>query len=231
MTLATSLISHVVRIEENEISSIVIESPRLFRSFVQDLIEGVEHGAGSFILSDGGEKLKLSESVDVLQTFVPFTLNSKAMSAALLKRVERIALMPERRLATAKVMSDLLRYVEELLLDIPHEVECEKGTIGAVLKGLGLRFVEDLEDYPNLVMGYLRLAREFLGIRLSVWINARSYLSDEELMGLLDVASSEKLAVLLVDGVAKKALPHERRLLVDEDLCELSALEDENDII
>ena len=83
----------------------------------------------------------------------------------------------------------------------------------------------------NLVMGYLRLAREFLGIRLSVWINARSYLSDEELMGLLDVASSEKLAVLLVDGVAKKALPHERRLLVDEDLCELSALEDENDII
>ena len=127
MTLATSLITHVVRIEENEISSIVIENPRLFRTFVQDLTDGVEHGAGSFVLSDGGIKLKLSDSVDVLQTFVPFTLNSKAMSAALLKRVEKIALMPERRLATAKVMSDLLRYVEELLLDIPHVWNVKRG--------------------------------------------------------------------------------------------------------
>jgi hypothetical protein len=34
MKLATSLIGHVIEIEEDSISTLVIENPRLFRDFV-----------------------------------------------------------------------------------------------------------------------------------------------------------------------------------------------------
>lgn len=226
MTLATPLLSHVIRIEENSVSSVVIENPHLFRTFVQELYDSVEHGSESFILSEAGSRLKLSDSVDVVQTFMPFSLNSKSLNAALLKKVEKLALMPERRVTTADAMANLMRYVEMLLLEIPQEVECEKATVASVLKALGLRFVEDAEDYSNQLLGYLRLVRDFLGVRLNIWINARSYLSDEELSAVLDVADREKISVLLIDCVEKKRLSNEDRLVVDNDLCELSAHDD-----
>lgn len=227
MRLATPLLQHVLEIRENATASLVIENPRLFRDFVQGLYDSVEHGEKQFVLSEDGETLRLSESVEIVQSFVPFDLNAKSLTAALVKKMERIALLPEKMKRTARVVSEVEGYVHELSLEISHEVECEKATIGSVLKAVGVKFAVEKTSFPNLVLDYLRLVRDFLGSRLYVLVNVRSYLNDSELEGLLEICMLEKMRILLVDGVAKSFLPREERLLIDDDLCELTARDDE----
>lgn len=227
MRLATPLFQHVIEIRENATTSLVIENPRLFRDFVQGLYDSVEHGEKQFVLSEDGETLKFSDSVEVVQSFVPFALNSKCLTTALLKKLERLALLPEKMVRTARVVSEVEGYVHELSLEISHEVECEKATIGSVLKAIGVKFAVEETSFPNLVLDYFRLVRDFLGSRLYVLVNVRSYLSDDELVELLEICRLEKMQVFLVDGVAKSFLPREERLLIDDDLCELTARDDE----
>lgn len=227
MRLATPLLQHVIEICENVTASLVVENPRLFRDFVQGLYDSVEYGEKQFVLSENGETLKLSESVEIIQSFVPFNLNSKDLTTALVKKLERISQSPEMVMKTARIVSEIERYVHELSLEISHEVECEKATIGSVLKAVGVKFAVEEESLPNLVLGYLRLVRDLLGPRLYVLVNVRSYLSDKELGELLEICQLEKMQVLLVDGVARALLPREERLLIDADLCELTARDDE----
>ena len=60
MKLATSLIGHVVEIEEGNISTLVIENPRLFRDFVSGLYLSIEEGESIFVFSEKGKIIKQS---------------------------------------------------------------------------------------------------------------------------------------------------------------------------
>lgn len=228
MKLASPLVKHVVEFHDNVVSSLVIENPRLFRDYVQGLYDAVAEGERGFVLSDDGKDLSIGEELEFIGQLVPFDLNSKALTAALLKRLEKIALLPENRLESSRLVAEVVNYVNRLSMEVSHEIECEKETIGAILKAVSPRFADDDTSLPNRVLDYMRLVRDFAGRHIFVFINARSYLSDKELSEIFDIALAEKLQVLLIDSSAKRLLPAENRLLVDDDLCELTTCDDED---
>lgn len=59
--------------------------------------------------------------------------------------------------------------------------------------------------------------------KLFVFVNARSYFAQEELAAFVTAARARKHRLLLLDGRPYPLLPGERRVLLDEDLCELRA--------
>lgn len=228
MKLASPLVKHVIEIRDNIVSSLVIENPRLFRDYVQGLYDAVAEGERGFVLSDDGKEMRISEEMEFISQLVPFDLNSKVLIAALLKRLEKIALLPENRLESARLVAEVVNYVNRLSMEVSHEIECEKETIGVILKAVGPRFADDDTSLPNRVLDYMRLMRDFAGRHIFVFVNARSYLSDKELTEMFDIALAEKFCVLLIDSFAKSILPTENRLLIDDDLCELTTRDDED---
>lgn len=228
MKLASPLVKHVIEFRDNVVSSLVIENPRLLRDYVQGLYDAVTEGEREFVLSEDGKDLRIGDELELIDRLVPFDLNSKTLTAALLKRLEKIALQPENRLESARLVAEFVNYVNRLSMEVSHEIECEKETIGVLLKALGPRFADDDTSLPNRVLDYMRLMRDFAGRHIFVFVNARSYLSDNELSEIFDIALSEKLRVLLIDSSSKSLLPNEDRLLIDDDLCELTTRDDED---
>lgn len=228
MKLASPLVKHVIEFRDNVVSSLVIENPRLLRDYVQGLYDAVTEGEREFVLSEDGKDLRIGDELELIDRLVPFDLNSKTLTAALLKRLEKIALQPENRLESARLVAEFVNYVNRLSMEVSHEIECEKETIGVLLKALGPRFADDDTSLSNRVLDYMRLMRDFAGRHIFVFVNARSYLSDNELSEIFDIALSEKLRVLLIDSSAKGLLPNEDRLLIDDDLCELTTRDDED---
>lgn len=228
MKLASSLVKHIIEFRDNVVSSLVIENPQLFRDYVQGLYDAVTEGERGFVLSEDGKDLRIGEEMEFIGQLVPFDLNSKTLTAALLRRLEKIALLPENRLESSRLVAEVVNYVNQLSMEVSHEIECENETIGVLLKAASPRFVDDDTSLPNRVLDYMRLMRDFAGRHIFVFINARSYLSDKELSEIFDIALAEKLRVLLIDSSAKSPLPTEDRLLVDDDLCELTTRDDED---
>lgn len=214
MKITSSLIQHVIEIREDRVASLVIEHQPLFRAFVSALRDAVEENEDTILFSDQEVRLRAASAVEVVQTFTPLTLNTKSLLAALVKRMEQIAQAGGRRDETSAALSTLDEYVMRLTLEIPHEVTCDGLNMTAVLKAVGLSFVEDGNSVANLLLDYMRLVREFTGKRLFVLVNSRLYLSDCELRDVLSLCLADKLFVLLVDGVERPLLPGEDRLLM-----------------
>ena len=226
MKIATELLTHTIEVRPSGITSVVIEEPKLFRNLVGEFVDAAEHGDETIFFSEGDARVPSEKAVEVVQVFVPFTLNSKTLTSALTKRIERLAIAPDRYLETVRAVAEMSGYVRRLAMEIPHAVECEGLTIAGVLKASALRFAEEEGNMSEQLLGYFRLVREFVGERVYVLVNARTFLSDEELKGLLSVCQLEQMKILLLDGVAKDLLPDEDRLLIDKDLCELTQRDD-----
>lgn len=226
MKLATSLIGHVIEIEENSISTLVIENPRLFRDFVSGLYQSVEEGETIFVFSEDGKILKPADSVSIIQMVYPFSINTKILQSALLKELGKCAIDSRHLERTTYVTSEISKYINELSLEIPYGITSGDLSALSLFKAAGVAFDEDEMSLIDKVLAYIRLSRDLLKRRVFILIHARSFFSTEELNELISVCIAEKILLLLLDSNARGMLKFEDRLIVDNDLCELTRKDD-----
>lgn len=227
MRLVSSRFSKVLEIDENFVASVVLEDGAVFRRFLEDLHEAAEQGCAEIQISEDGRELAPVKVLDIVGVFVPFTLNQKSLLAALVKRLEKLAMSAEYLESTHEILGQVEKYLRPLTLELPHEVLSQGLTIGSVIKASGMVFAEEDVSLSDRLIDYFRLVREFEGEKLFVLVNSRSYFAEDEMLGFLKLALESKFRLLLVDSSAKSLLPIEKRLLVDEDLCEIADEDDE----
>lgn len=75
--------------------------------------------------------------------------------------------------------------------------------------------------YPlERLIDYMELVREFERDKLFVYVNLRSFFSDEEIERFLRTALDHGYRILLIDAQSHEKLLLENRVTVDNDLCE-----------
>lgn len=226
MKLATSLIGHMVEIEEGNISTLVIENPRLFRDFVSGLYLTIEEGESIFVFSEEGKIIKPADFVSIIQMTYPFSINTKILQSALLKEMGKYAIDSRHLERTTYVTSEISKYINELSLEIPYGITSGDLSALSLFKAAGVAFDEDEMSLIDKVLAYIRLSRDLLKRRVFILIHARSFFSTEELNELISICIAEKILLLLLDSNARGMLKFENRLIVDNDLCELTRKDD-----
>lgn len=221
MKLTSSLLSAPIELDDASVNSLVLENGKQFRQFVEVLQDAIEHGDDGMTLSDGLRSVPVSDTMEILSVFVPFDLNRKSLQTALQKHLEKKALSPGRLESTRGILRTLSEFLRSLAIDFPHDINLDGISIGSVLKAASIRFEETSLPLDGKILEYLRIVRELDHDKLFVFINLRSYFTDEELARLLHAVLQEKFLILLVDDCAKPLLPDERRVVSDSDLCEI----------
>lgn len=123
-------------------------------------------------------------------------------------------------LRTARLTGELEQYVMELAMDLPCGVWCSKMSFGGILRAVGVDIVDDHESDLERLLDYMELTRELEHERLFILVNLRSYYSDAEVEAFFASVLDHELLILPVDSVSRPRLKNERRVTVDEDLCE-----------
>ena len=62
---------------------------------------------------------------------------------------------------------------------------------------------------------------EFEGEKIFVFVNLKSYIPEAELEALYKTAIHHKLKLLLIESTDRALLKHEKKLVIDNDLCEI----------
>lgn len=218
--MAHPLLDHVLTVGEGYVTTLVIEEPSFFRTFLRDIDEQIRGGSGRAVLSRKENILPFDRHAEMLDSFLHFQLGRKPLLNKLVSRLESLAMEEENYLKTASLMSELERYILELAMPLPCGVVCGKMNFGGILKAVGVEISEDQESDLERLLDYMELTRELERERLFILVNLRSYYSDAEAEAFFASALAHELLILPVDSVSRPKLKNERRVTVDEDLCE-----------
>lgn len=210
----------VLEWETPGVPSLVVENPSFFRALMMDLYTQRDGEKGNFVLTDSGKDLALGTWAEIIDNCLRFELNTKLLLNRIAAAMEKAAVSEELFVRTAEILQQLEQYVNEVAFSLDCDIVCERCTPGSVFKAVGLSLRDCYEDPLERLADYMELVRELDRDRLFILVNMRSFFEDDRLELFLETVAAHGYRVLLMDGIDRKKLSSERRITIDNDLCE-----------
>ena len=200
----------------------VIESPRDFSAYIQELFRQSEGKEGQFVLSEGAEEKDVSKCVEVI--FNPFAvnINDRKVLNKLYSELSELAVGEEMYIRTQEIKNDLLAYFLELEHTSTYILEADAELdITAILKAIGIRFSDYAGDFVGNLNQYIRIMAELLHKGVIVLVNIGSYISEEKVGQIIQNALYNEIALLMVENVQRELKDNVYQYIIDKDGCEI----------
>lgn len=201
------------------INTIVIENQRLFCTLIEDMRSQLSGNDGRAVLSRGDKILSIGKSVELLDSFIPLDINTKALVSRLSAQLESRAISDEFYAEMSELVGRTEAFLDALAFELPCEIQFTKMNIGSIIKAAGVEICDDAQSLAERVLDYMQLVTELIGEKLFVTVNLRSYVSDEETELLMQTVLSHGYHLLMIENCEHERLAHEKRTIMDKDLC------------
>lgn len=220
MILCHPQIETLIDFSVSGIPSLVIERPDFFRLLMQDFYEQMDGKTGEFVLSENGKEYEVGTWIELIDNCLHFSLNTKTLLVKISTALEKNAVNEANFLKTSSILQEVERYIEELSFDFNCDIECKHCSISGLIKAVGIALRDEYENPMERLIDYMELIREFDKDKVFVLVNIRSFFDDDPVDQFLETLVTHGYRVLLLDSVCRKLLSHERRITIDNDLCE-----------
>lgn len=220
MKLVYKNMEHILCFGVGYVNELVIENKKLFFELVRNMIRQSEGEHGDCVLSIKDKPVEFSRYADVTVQFAPFPLNRKSLLTKLCTSLEQKALTAENYTKTGELLGEIERYILHLAEELPFEIDCQKLTIGPIIKAVSPEIEESDNSTLEKIFAYMELVRELDRDRLFVMVNMRTYFSDEEMELFIESVCLHDFKMLLLESSSLLRLKNTKRYTVDTDLCE-----------
>lgn len=218
---AHPLMDAVLKFDEDRVPTLVIENRSFFRQIVQDIYAQTEGYSGECVLSRDLKPIEFSKNAELIDSPISFSVNQKSLLTKIVSALEKLAVNESFYLKTAELIQGIGEYFSELTKEQTAELYCSKLNISSILKAIGICVADDYASPLEEYIDYMELTREFDRDKLFIFINLRSYFPDSELQAFLETVLAHEYKILLIDNKAYDILSIEKRVIIDEDLCEI----------
>lgn len=221
MKLVHPLITMPLEIRDDQINVLVIEHRKTYVNVIAEFSEQIMQCTGSFILTDKESKIDISKGVDLIIDLFNLTLNQKKVITKLYAELNDVAQSAEYFMRTQELISRIKQYLDELLDESRFALAYEdKLDILGLLKYADVKLVEEKENMFEKLLDYMEMMHEYCEIKLFVFVNLKTFLSEVELVSLYKDFVYRKIPVLLLESADSKTInEYEHKLIIDEDLC------------
>lgn len=219
MRLVCSEYNLDLKIQENKVNVLVIESPDVFTEIIVQLINQTGGEPGRFILSDLDTVKIIGKEADIIVN--PFSLdcNEKRILQKLYQELndEMNNSMIEQ---TVHLQGEMISYLEELIQKVPYPLEFDiEDNMTGLLKMCHVEIDNQSRTLVEKIMSYIRALREFCRIHLIFFVNLKLYLTQAELEELYQFSFYEKINMILLENSSKEKIENESICILDRDLC------------
>ena len=211
---------HILRFDHGCVNELVVENKKMFFDIVNNLSMQVDGAHGDGVLSIADKQVEMSRYADLTVRFAPFELNRKSLLNKLYASLEQKATLPENYTQTSELLGALERYILCLSDDLPFEINCQKLTMGAVIRALAPELEESDSTPLEKIFSYMELVRELDREKLFIMVNMRTYFLDEEIAQFAESVCLHDFKVLLLESFSFSPIKNVKRYTVDQDLCE-----------
>ena len=174
-----------------------------------------------WVLSSHDIPIPINKNIELIVDFIDFDVNKKVLLTKMLGEFEKVAFDEEHLDESHRLLSEIERFIIKLSEGYDIELQCDKITVQQLLKSVGISIILESEKLTELLYSYMQLVREFIADKLFVFVNLRSFVSQRELQLFVDTVIMHGYKMLLFDNRDYPVLKGEKRIIVDEDLCEI----------
>lgn len=206
-------------LEENKITTIVIENPSLMSEVVRDISKQVNGEDGEWILSDKDKIFSLEKSGIFLDNPLMVNSNEKRILTRLYKELSEQAntLMYEDY---TRINSYIVSFLESLLDTVPYHLDMEVDMdLTGILKLYGVKIESDGVSVLEALLDYLRALSCICNINVVFILNVKQFLTIEEVQQLYEFCFYEKIYIINLEGQKNYNLEQEKCVIIDKDLC------------
>lgn len=220
MKLAYSELIDVFTLKHTHLSTLVIENPRLFSTFVSELSQQIDGGIQKFTLSENEKIINLAQNMEIIINPLAIEINSRKLQTKLFEVLNATSNNEDYFLDTMELRQKLVAYGYKLLQseNLPLVLN-EEFKLSELFKVLDIKFENCTDDIPLNLANYIDVHRKFLNIKVLVLVNIKSYISEDELLLLFKQASMRNLCLLLIESNNRPTLIDEHVTIIDSDLC------------
>ena len=219
MKIITNLFSGEIVIENEVVSSLIIEKPDVMYKLIDQLYKSINGEENDIVLSDENTILKISKNVELITTFIPFNINEKRLITKINSLLEQEAVNEIHYYETMNLLTSIEKYVNKIADVLPCNIDYSNINISSLIKMCGISIVDDGVSVIERVFNYMTLVRELLGEKVFVFVNMHSFFDINEMKMFVDTLIAHKFYVLLIDSNEYGKINKVRRVIVDKDLC------------
>lgn len=209
-------------LEIQKLSIWIIESPPLFRKYLQELYFQAEGAEGRYVLSNDIVELDISKTMEIIMDPFSVDINARKILGKLYSKLSNIAFQEEMYMQTQGIKTELQKYFFTLEYFSPCMLEADlEIDISAMLKAIGVKLANNTDDIFEKINQYIKIMAELLEKKILVLVNARSYFDEVQLEELRKNAIYNEVVLLLVENQQKSFSTSVNQYIIDEDGCEI----------
>lgn len=222
MKLAHYKVDKVFEFDDFPVYEWVIESETLFLEYVQELYRQSKGVDGAFILSETEKELDFEKNVEMVMNPLELDCNDKKILTKLYTQLEEIAIGEKMHERTQSFFQEMQNYMlqldqeSEYILDVSYDID-----VANFLKAMKLKLEMTGETFLEKIATYMKLVHHLLKKKLMIFVHLRSYLTEVELIQLLELAKYLNVSILLIESSQKSLIKGNGLCIIDADRCEI----------
>lgn len=220
MRVVFSGLDNPMELEAGECSTLEVQSSALFARLARSMLSGEgRYAEEPYSIWDGDAELKPKDALLVIDNPLQLPWDERGLMGTIIKRMEREYLEDED---LRKAVEDYQRSINSALMALGLGMNADLGfsqewDFKRYLKfaGFGVSYQEGKSFLDNL-LNFLSLALDAGEKRTFVFVNLKTFLSENDFMLFLDQVFFQKTSVLLLENKRDEHYyEHERKRLVD----------------
>ncbi len=208
-------------LDENQAVVWVIESPKIFRRFGQELMAQADGHEGRFILSDYDKQLDIKQNMEVILTPYAIDLNDKKCLNKIYAELKVLAYNEQYYTATQTVLNQIHHYLITLEQDTCIDLSFAEPDLIQLWKASGVKADDTECDLLPIIVQYLKIAVRLLDKKVLVFVNLSFYLEESEIEELLQEAFYLKVSLILIEQRELSFSTGVKYYIIDKDHCEI----------
>ena len=177
---------------------------------------------GDFVFLSNGSEISPAKEGEIIFDPINMDFNDKKIQNLLYKKLEGVY----NRGDLVVKFSDLTAKAENFLLDVFAEVSLslsyEEIGVLEIIKAFSVKISRDYESFLEKLICYVNILIELKNCKFVVFVNLKSFLSDQDLSVFYSHCLREKISLLLIENsLLRPLLPCEKAVVITSDLCEI----------
>lgn len=207
-----------IQFRENKIQTLVLEHPRVFRQFIQDLHAQAQGNEGTIILSEQDE-INIHKEVELIMSPLDININNKRIISQLYD--ELLSISNEFIEEKFQMNSKIINYLDTLIWKSSYE----NLKINLMPKWENLFKLYEIQidtETTSLfekLVEYLKVCSSILKTKLYIFVNLNQYFEESEMLELIEWVKRLKINVLLIESVEPLYNADNDVYIIDRDYC------------
>lgn len=222
MKLVHFELSGVLLDDKTNFTEWIIESPDLFSEYVIELHSQIEGAEGRFVLSESDKILALSKSTVIILNPLNVDINTRKVLNKLYSELSDYAKSEQMYVRTSEFLRSMQEYLLELEQCTEHNLEYDQEIdIASLLKSVNVHYEATSMSFQESLLQYLKTLADIFGIKLFIFVNLRSYLTNAQTSELIKEMNYQNICGIFIENQKRESLEGVKAYVIDTDNCEI----------